>query len=76
MCCPSQSNLVKQLSKLVKVRYVEDVTRQERVGEMSSHACQYIRPVSYVQDSITDQSLGLKYSNDVLGGALIGCVMC
>jgi hypothetical protein len=28
-----QSNLVKQLSKLVKVRYVEDITRSTRVGE-------------------------------------------
>ena len=28
-----QSNLVKQLSKLVKVRYVEDITNSKRVGE-------------------------------------------
>jgi hypothetical protein len=27
-----QSNLVKQLAKLVKVRYVEDITRTTRVG--------------------------------------------
>lgn len=27
-----QSNLVKQLGKLVKVRYVEDITRLKRVG--------------------------------------------
>lgn len=29
----SQSNLVKQLGKLVKVRYVEDITATKRVGE-------------------------------------------
>ena len=28
-----QSNLVKQLAKLVKVRYVEDITYAERVGK-------------------------------------------
>ena len=28
-----QANLVKQLAKLVKVRYVEDITASERVGE-------------------------------------------
>jgi hypothetical protein len=28
-----QSNLVKQLGKLVKVRYVEDITKSKRVGE-------------------------------------------
>ena len=27
-----QTNLVKQLAKLVKVRYVEDITHSERVG--------------------------------------------
>lgn len=27
-----QANLVKQLAKLVKVRYVEDITASERVG--------------------------------------------
>jgi hypothetical protein len=35
LCCCScaQSNLVKQLGKLVKVRYVEDITKSKRVGE-------------------------------------------
>jgi hypothetical protein len=28
-----QANLVKQLGKLVKVRYVEDITPLKRVGE-------------------------------------------
>lgn len=28
-----QANLVKQLAKLVKVRYVEDITESDRVGE-------------------------------------------
>lgn len=31
--CPLQANLVKQLGKLVKVRYVEDITPAKRVGE-------------------------------------------
>ena len=31
-CACRQANLVKQLAKLVKVRYVEDITRGERVG--------------------------------------------
>jgi len=30
-----QDNLVKQLAKLVKVRYVEDITDSERVGMRS-----------------------------------------
>ena len=30
-----QANLVKQLAKLVKVRYVEDITHSERVGAAS-----------------------------------------
>lgn len=30
-----QSNLVKQLAKLVKVRYVEDITSADRVGKIS-----------------------------------------
>lgn len=33
MCNIMQANLVKQLAKLVKVRYVEDITASERVGE-------------------------------------------
>lgn len=36
-CCCLQANLVKQLSKLVKVRYVEDITRTYRVGEWQHH---------------------------------------
>ena len=41
-CCLSllrmvQANLVKQLAKLVKVRYVEDITESERVGESTVH---------------------------------------
>ncbi len=32
-CCCSQANLIKQLSKLVKVRYVEDITSTNRIGE-------------------------------------------
>lgn len=35
LLCPGpllQANLVKQLAKLVKVRYVEDITASERVG--------------------------------------------
>lgn len=31
--CRSQANLIKQLSKLVKVRYVEDITSTNRIGE-------------------------------------------
>ncbi len=34
-----QSNLVKQLAKLVKVRYVEDITSADRVGELFGHDC-------------------------------------
>lgn len=41
--CVVQANLVKQLAKLVKVRYVEDITASERVGAPvccpSSHMC-------------------------------------
>ena len=33
-----QANLVKQLAKLVKVRYVEDITHSERVGAAPAHA--------------------------------------
>ena len=33
-----QANLVKQLAKLVKVRYVEDITHSERVGA-AQHIC-------------------------------------
>jgi hypothetical protein len=35
---PRQANLVKQLAKLVKVRYVEDITYGERVGEFRPQA--------------------------------------
>ena len=36
--CVMQSNLAKQLGKLVKVKYVEDITDASRVGE-PAHAC-------------------------------------
>lgn len=32
--CMLQSNLAKQLAKLVKVKYVEDITYASRVGEL------------------------------------------
>ena len=33
-----QANLVKQLAKLLKVRYVEDITASKRVGECAAFA--------------------------------------
>lgn len=36
---PLQSNLAKQLAKLVKVKYVEDITDASRVGEPVQLLC-------------------------------------
>ena len=41
-CACRQANLVKQLAKLVKVRYVEDITRGERVGAPSLCSGQHL----------------------------------
>jgi ribosomal protein S12 methylthiotransferase accessory factor YcaO len=36
-----QANMVKQLSKLVKVRYVEDITKADRIGVPVLHASHF-----------------------------------
>jgi hypothetical protein len=42
--CAPQANLVKQLGKLVKVRYVEDITATKRVGEWMRTFTACMRP--------------------------------
>ena len=41
----AQSKLVKQLAKLVKVRYVEDITFQSRVGQPPSYGSRVKTPL-------------------------------
>ena len=50
-----QSNLAKQLGKLVKVKYVEDITDASRVGE-PAHAC----TMSPIQSLTTSSSLAVN----------------
>jgi len=62
-----QANLVKQLAKLVKVRYVEDITDSERVGMLLCgfqggwRRCDRWGRMRYVEDITDSERVGMQF---------------